>query len=370
MTMEDIGKFALFLQALAADRDLIGIGEEATKHALVLPVLGHLGWETWNIRDVVPEFSMGEGRVDYCLAVDRKPRVFVEVKGVDQSLQDHQKQLLGYAFNRGVELAALTNGFSWWFYLPLLEGSWEEHKFFVIDIHEQAPNIVADHFARFLSRAAVASGEAADEARSVRESNIRQVEITRALPQAWQRLISEPDELLVDLIAEAVERTCGHKPDSDTVAEFITDHLPLRLSTSPVIPPRERRPNDNVPRTRNPVSPSHYRGGYTGTRAKGFTFEGTYHPVSSYIDILLMLSNVLRVKHGGDFDAKALTLHGSKRKYFSREQDLWLPKRLQGEPPLFAEAHLAAGHIVKICDDMLERLGYNQSALSVDFDPK
>jgi hypothetical protein len=143
---ETVAAIAANLESLANDRDLLGIGEEATKQALVLPVLEWLGWNVRNIREVAPEFAMEDGRVDYCLQIDRKPRVFVEAKAVDRDLQEHQKQLLGYSFSRGVELAVLTNGFSWWLYLPLETGSWEERKFFVIDIREQSPLAAATNF--------------------------------------------------------------------------------------------------------------------------------------------------------------------------------------------------------------------------------
>jgi predicted type IV restriction endonuclease len=198
--MGNDAEFAELLSALANDPDLIGVGEEATKHALILPILERLGWDVRSIREVVPEYAVEDGRVDYCLAIDRRPKVFVEVKAVDRDLQDHQKQLLQYAFNRGVELACLTNGFSWWLYLPLLDGTWEERKFFVVDIREQSAANAAGHLIRFLSKATVASGTATKEAREARESSRRQDEIGEALPEAWERLATEPDQRLVDLL--------------------------------------------------------------------------------------------------------------------------------------------------------------------------
>ncbi len=99
------------------------------------------------MREGVPEFRLGDGRADYCLMEDaRKPAVFIEVKAADEGLESHEKPLLEYAFHQGVEIAALTNGLSWWLSLPLIGGTCSERKFFVIDIQEQGPLPAAKRF--------------------------------------------------------------------------------------------------------------------------------------------------------------------------------------------------------------------------------
>jgi hypothetical protein len=208
---------------------------------------------------------------------------------------------------------------------------------------------------------------------------LRQTEILEAIPKAWQQLLSEPDQRLIDLVAEEVESISGHRPDSDTVASHITKQLgpPPRVNTAktPAASRISGTPGELRQRTTR-LDPQiaytkgagNYRGNFTNTQAKGFSFEGDHHPVSSYIEILLTLSNFLRSKHGALFDDKVLTLTGNKRRYFSREADLWKPKQLDGEPPLFAESNLASGHIVKICNDIIQRLGYDPSTLSIDFE--
>jgi hypothetical protein len=55
--------------------------------------------------------------------------------------------------------------------------------------------------------------------------------IKDTLPKAWSKLISEPDELLVELLAEATEKLCGHKPDNSTVENFISVNL-SKIETS------------------------------------------------------------------------------------------------------------------------------------------
>jgi predicted type IV restriction endonuclease len=130
------------LNRLRQDQGLFLAGEEAVRQGAILPVLARLGWDRDNVREVVPEFAVGNGRVDYCLKVEERNAAFVEVKRTNQDLEQHQEQLLEYAFRVGVEIAALTNGLSWWLYLPLAEGRWDQRKFFTIDIQQQDSSVI------------------------------------------------------------------------------------------------------------------------------------------------------------------------------------------------------------------------------------
>lgn len=56
---------------LREDRSLFLIGEEATRLGAILPILARLGWDRDNVREVVPEFPVANGRVDFC-PVSRK----------------------------------------------------------------------------------------------------------------------------------------------------------------------------------------------------------------------------------------------------------------------------------------------------------
>ena len=102
-----------------------GRGEEATKQALVLPFLDALGYDVWNPTEVFPEFQADfavkkagqKEKVDLAVVLDGAPRIFIEVKAVDESLDGHQGQLARY-FNGvpSVSLGVLTNGVEYRFY--------------------------------------------------------------------------------------------------------------------------------------------------------------------------------------------------------------------------------------------------------------
>ena len=65
--------------------------EEATKHALVMPFIQALGYNVFDPREIVPEFTADVGtrrgeKVDYALLHDGKPTILFECKKVNDAL--------------------------------------------------------------------------------------------------------------------------------------------------------------------------------------------------------------------------------------------------------------------------------------------
>lgn len=102
-----------------------GRGEEATKQALVLPVLDALGFDIWNPEEVCPEYcadfsikKLGQKeKVDLAIVINGIPRIYIEVKSIESSLEGHEGQLARY-FNStpAVPLGIITNGVEYRFY--------------------------------------------------------------------------------------------------------------------------------------------------------------------------------------------------------------------------------------------------------------
>ena len=226
------------LSRLSQDSSLFQSVEEAVRQGVILPVLAQLGWNTYNVREVIPEYRVGSGRVDYCLKIAEGKAVFLEVKRLMADLENHEKQLLEYSFSVGVDVAVLTNGLLWWFYLPLGKGDWEQRKFFTIDIKEQDPYVAARHFRDFLSRESIESGLALSRARSLKESREKTQLINQTIPKVWEQIIGEPDELFLELFAEKVESLCGHKPELQILANFVRDVFNNQTRASVMAPPR------------------------------------------------------------------------------------------------------------------------------------
>jgi hypothetical protein len=117
----------------------------------------------------------------------------------------------------------LSNGIDWWFYLGTGEGDWQTRKFYSIDLNSQDIDSVCDRFLEFLSKDNVMSGTALESAKKIHQSRERSVRIRQTLPDAWKAIITEPNEILMNLLVEETERLCGFKPDEPTVRTFIAE---------------------------------------------------------------------------------------------------------------------------------------------------
>jgi len=213
-------KLISFLQKVKTNPNVSNFDEAATKQAIVLPMLGFLGWDTTNIDEVIPEFSVEGGRVDYCLRANKSTEVFLEIKKPAEDLDRHQNQLLEYSFKQGVEMAVLANGITWAIYLPLKKGKWESRRFYTIDILEQDSSDVASRFTDLLSKQEVASGKAVKHAEAIFEGRLKKKTIEDTLPEAWNKITSEPDAILIDLITEVTRKLCGLQPEADDLKTF------------------------------------------------------------------------------------------------------------------------------------------------------
>ena len=228
--------------------------EDQTKLAFVLPILRRLGWDTEDVDEVHPEFSVEHRRVDYALVLKGRPAVFIEAKRPSEDLDNksYEEQLLDYSFRQTVELAVLTNGLSWSFYLPREGDDWRSRKFYTIDIIEQDEIDASSRLTELLSKANTYSGKALESAKKIFKGKVRKDAIRDALPDSWNKIVREPDSLLAELLAETTERLCGFKPDEAEAADFIRQHqdrLVLRSLPDPRVriqAPEEE--NDSSPR--------------------------------------------------------------------------------------------------------------------------
>ena len=240
------------IKEIRNDSNISTWNEAQAKEWIIRPILDLLGWGR---REIIPEYGVEARRVDYALQVNGDSEVFIEAKKPGEDLENHQKQLLDYSFGNGVDLAILTNGIAWWFYLPLKKGVWNDRKFYTIDILDQGIEDIVDKFDLLISRQNVASGEAVRQAESILKSSQRDKIVKDRLPEAWNNVIKNavsPDSLLVDLLAETAEEVCGFKLESDEILRFMrSHHEKWLLSSEPEreVPP-PIRPPITTPETR------------------------------------------------------------------------------------------------------------------------
>ena len=228
--------------------DLSSQSEQATREVVVNPIIAALGWDTFSPDEVAREYSVSDGRVDYCLREKNRNLILIEVKRADTDLREHQGQLLRYAFTAGAPLAALTNGLIWWLYLPMAGTSWEQRQFFRINFQEQDTEHTAASIHRFLNRQDVVGGKAQEDAQRELENQERERRVRTTLWDAWKHVLNDPQGLLRDLLAETVEEISGDVPDHKEVAEFL-EGISGSGEAGTESPPTPLRKRDRPPRT-------------------------------------------------------------------------------------------------------------------------
>ena len=77
------------IHILEHERQLAGANEATIQQYVVLPILRALGWDDTNLAsmEVLPEYQVGSGRVDYALKAGRKPALFIECKKWNEPIE-------------------------------------------------------------------------------------------------------------------------------------------------------------------------------------------------------------------------------------------------------------------------------------------
>lgn len=295
--------------------------EAAVSQGVVLRLLNALGWPAYDTQTVSPEYALEGRRVDYALChPPGKPIAFIEVKNLGQS-DGVERQLFEYAFHKGVQLAILTDGQEWNFFLPAEQGDYSERRVYKLDIVERDINECALRLSRYLKHDAIVSGTAIEAAREDYRDVSRERQIKSALPQAWAQLVEDEDELLLELVADRVESLCGYKPDPDTVAAFFKANATLVAPASaiPISPPRPGAPTASAPHsTKVDRKP----------RAIGFDLDGQHYPARNAREVLVNVLEVL-TKRDPSFPERYASLpkHGRTRRYLAQNRDDLYPGR-------------------------------------------
>lgn len=195
--------------------------EMSVSTGIVLPILEKLGWDVFNPRFVLPEYSIGGGRVDYALFNSRgRAVIFVEVKMIGQ-IDGAERQLFEYAFHQGVPFLILTDGKEWNFYLPLQQGNYLDRKLNKFDLLENDPNVIVQKLKKYLEFHRVDQGFALSDA----ETDFKEISQSREaqiyLPIAWNSLLERHDDVIINLLIDKVADLSGFRPDRESCIQFL-----------------------------------------------------------------------------------------------------------------------------------------------------
>lgn len=125
--------------------------EEATKNALVMPLINALGYNVFDPQEVIPEFTADVGtkkgeKVDYAIVIDGHPMILIECKTAGSKLSlNNASQLYRYFSVTEARFAVLTNGTDFWFYTDLdAPNKMDEKPFFEFSMTDVTERSVAE----------------------------------------------------------------------------------------------------------------------------------------------------------------------------------------------------------------------------------
>lgn len=304
--------------------------EAAVSQGIVLRLLGALGWPTYETQVVFPEYSLRGRRVDYALCHPaNKPVAFIEVKQVGQS-DGAERQLFEYAFHEGVPIAILTDGQEWNFFLPAEQGDYAERRVYKLDILERDLQESVTRLGRYLSYSSIASGAALAAAREDYRNVSRNRQILSTLPEAWTKLVTEDDELLLELVADKAESLCGFKPDIETVAKFLRENVKLQTMTATHVQTVLKR-QSGVSSNQQPLAPPRVpTASSTPSRPPtvGYTLDGDFTACRNGKEVLVSVFEAFADRDASFLERfAARPKHGRTRRYLARTPEELYPGR-------------------------------------------
>jgi hypothetical protein len=298
--------------------------EQAISQGIVLRVLQELGWDTWDTNIIWPEYQTGEGRADFALChPPSKPAIFIEVKQPGKA-EDAVRQALEYAFHTGVPFVVLTDGRTWSFYLPAEQGSYEDRRVYKLDLFERPSGDAASTLDRYLAQTRVESGEALETSRKEYRSRNRKSQARAAIPDAWRELVEKGDELLVELLASAVESKTGVRPDDDDAAEYLAG-----LGRTVFVESAPRSTSSQQPLSPLPVRHAPPRSVGETSRSGRLILLGKAFPYGNAKEAMLLVLRELSKTDSAFLERCSLhpNAQGRKRRYIARTPEELYPDR-------------------------------------------
>jgi D-alanine-D-alanine ligase-like ATP-grasp enzyme len=346
-----------FIKKLQSDKRFTSFDEVATKQGIVLKILSLLEWDPFNIDEIQPEYAMGDKKVDFSLRSNDSNKAFIVVEKVAKNLKNSREQLMDFAAEEGVKIAILTNGITWWFFSPHLGDDFEDRDVLSIQINEQKPDQITQGFLEFLSKGSVVSGKAAEALENIYQAKQKAILIEEHLPKAWQEIMKEPEKWLVDIVVKVTEGLCGYKPDKETVENFLSSDVEMKLEIPTLIKPE---PSSKPQEVKKSVQKS-----YTGKPINAFTFKGKKYMVKSWKDMLLKVCELINAEHKDNFEF-LINLSTQGEDVFSKDEHrILISEKIPGTD-IYVNVDLTPKDTLALCYETISVFGYKESDLSIE----
>ena len=223
--------------------------EEATKTSLVLPFIAMLGYDTYDPREVVPEYTADVGirrgeKVDYALIRDGKPSILIECKKYGSSLEFKEiSQLHRYFGVTETRIGILTDGITYRFFSDLADlNVMDQEPFFEFNMLDFNESDVAE-----LQRYTNSTFDVGDIVEAARE-----LKYTTQIKRVLDEEFNSPSQELVSLIARRAYgrispsiRRKFEELASSAFTQFIRERVNARIRSA-LEPAEDRGAQDAV----------------------------------------------------------------------------------------------------------------------------
>lgn len=289
-------------------------GERQIESSIVSPLLDSLGWDITKEDEVSFQSNIGKGRSDIQLKIEGWCKVLIESKKgkADINNFEYERQMMSYAGgvnNREpCDIAILTNGKDWSFYLPGFGGGYDQKRFYSLDIFTQNSKYVTYVFSELLFKDNIAKGCSYDKALSMNNDRLR-TEIKKRIPT---KNISE----------------------KHIIKGYSQDYLSVDSDF-----------------TKRPIY--------------SFYFNGSIYKAQTWKDLLVGILDTIYSSHKENFH-RVLGVTGTRNRiYFSQDKnDVNNPLEIK-DTGIYVDTKLSANNIVRLCSDIIYEFGYSDSDLKI-----
>ncbi len=317
-----------------------------------------LGWDPFDVNEIQPEYITKMQKIDYAIRQNNSVDAFLIVRKGIENLKADIEALLDCAENAHAKIAIFTNGFSWWFFLPSIEGNIDDKRFWSIDTFKEKPELIASKLFDFLSKESFIKGNAIKLAEEICNKRKEATLINTYLPKAWEKVINEPEKYLVDVISDVTMELCGYKPKREKIVEFI------RVEGKT----RQKKPEyyelTDLTKIAGEKSDK-LKAGYKGKIIKSFSFETIEYNVRSWQELPWELCNTIVKKHRESFE-NVLYISIKGRDYFSNNPyQFIMNKEIEGTG-IYINTDLSEAVAIALCNEILKLFGYKESDLTIN----
>ena len=341
--------------------------EETAKFQIIAPVLQGLGWNPFSGIEVLYEHRVettkGSGRVDIALQDQGHTVAHIEAKAPGRDLGRYAKQAVGYGFDEGVDICALTTGLEWQFYLPRANRPHKERLFATLRLEHDRIDQLAEDLETFLGKENLVSGRSERRAKEVLEARRQAHHLNTKLPEIWSRMVQGPDGKLVELFIERAYEELNLRPTAEQVEAVLRGSkvptVTTRAPATPAAPPEGRKPDSPDPQSKR-------RSRRRGATIVAYELWGERHEVKTWVAMLVGVAEALYKRHGASFD-RILTFRGKTRLYASRNRhDISYNPKVVGTSGIYIETHGSVAGKKRRAGQFLELFGHSPGDLRIE----